>query len=324
MGVVGVRHEVNIGNNLLKYAIFIKLKELGFKPYIIGTLWKRFNNIGFIKRTTNLIIIDKNFNEIKSDDYDILMVNSDQTWTNFDGFLYDYGFLKFAENWTTPRFVYAASFGKDYWPYSDKMDQIMKNLLSKFSGISVREKDSIDIIKEHLGVIPEFVLDPTLLIDKKYYLNLIKNFERNKKKDSKYIFCYNLGNSRGIFNLLDKASKKLNFEYYHFPLNNDSLVENFLYYLINSQAVITNSFHGTVFSIIFNKPFISIYLPRKKSRINTLGNLFNVSERLFTLKEDINLDLLVTPLNINYEILKKERRRSINFLKKNLKRKFNG
>ena len=191
----------------------------------------------------------------------------------------------------------------------------MKNLLTKFSGISIREKELIDT---------EFVLDPTFLLEKKYYLNLIKNFEENINKDNKYIFCYYIANSKKIFNLLKKASKKFNFEFYHFPLNNNSFVEIFLYYLNNSQAVLTDSYHGSIFSIIFNKPFISIYYPRAKSRFSTLGNLFNVSERLVNLKEEINLDLLVKPLNINYEILKKEHRRSINFLKKNLKIKFKG
>ena len=200
----------------------------------------------------------------------------------------------------------------------------MKNLLSKFSGISIREKELIDTVKEHLVVTHEFVLDPTFLLEKKYHLNVIKNFEGNVGGDSKYIFSYNIANSKIIFNLLKKASKKFIFEFYHFPLNNNSLIETFLCYLNNSQAVLTDSFHGSIFSIIFNKPFISIYYPKGKSRFTTLGNLFNVSERLFMLKEEINIDLLVKPLNIDYEILKKERRRSINFLKKNLKSKFKG
>ena len=200
----------------------------------------------------------------------------------------------------------------------------MKNLLTKFSGISFREKESIDMVKEHLGVTPEFVLDPTFLIDKKYYLNIIKNFKGNIMKDSKYIFCYNIAGSKKIFNLLIKASQKLNFEFYHFPLNNGSSIENFLYYLINSQGVLTDSYHGTVFSILFNKPFISIYSEKRISRFKTLGNLFHVNERVFLLKDEINLDLLVKPLNIDYELLEKEKRRSIEFLKKNLKSKFNG
>ena len=57
VGDVGVRHEVNIGNNLLKYAISVKLKEFGYKPYIIGTSHERLNNIGFLNRTTNVIVL---------------------------------------------------------------------------------------------------------------------------------------------------------------------------------------------------------------------------------------------------------------------------
>ena len=243
------------------------------------------------------------------------MVNSDQTWVKFDKHFYDYGFLKFAENWTTPRFIYGASIGVDFWRFSKTEEAIMKNLLSKFSGISIREKESINLIKQHLEINPEFVLDPTFLIDKKYYLDLIKGFKGNMEKDRKYIFCYNIRNSTSLFNLLEKAGKKLFLEIYNFPLNNRSSVEDCLYYLVNSQAVITNSFHGTVFSIIFNKPFISIY----SARVNTLGNLFNISERLLKRGEEANLDLLKKPLNINISILEKERRRSINFLKKNLK-----
>ena len=97
IGVIGVGHGFNIGNNLLKYAISIKLSELGFIPYIIGTN-NNNRNISFLKKQTNCIIIKKNYSEIKKNDYDILMVNSDQTWRKLDNNFYDIGFLKFAEH----------------------------------------------------------------------------------------------------------------------------------------------------------------------------------------------------------------------------------
>ena len=318
IGVVCVRHEVNIGNNLLKYAISVKLKELGYIPYIIGTVWSDYNNIDFINKTTNLIIIKKNFSEIKPNDYNILMVNSDQTWFKFDNNFYDYGFLKFAENWKIPRFIYGASFLQDFWPFSPEDEEIAKNLLKKFSGISVREKDSVKLIKKHLGITPEFVLDPTLLIDKQYYLDLIKDYKGNKTMNENYIFVYQIGNYKYITDLMEIASKKFNFEIYYLPLNNGSLVQNFLYYLINSKAVITNSFHGTIFSIIFNKPFISIYKNGTKNRFNSLAYLFNISERLHMFGQKYNYNLLIKPLNIKYELLNKYRQISINFLKTNL------
>lgn len=252
VGIVGLRHETNIGNNLIKYAISIKISQLGYIPYIIGTVWNRFNNIEFINHTTNLVIIENNYSEIKQNDYDILIVNSDQTWVKFDDNFYDYAFLKFAENWTIPKFIYGASLGYDKWVFSENDEKIAKNLVSNFSGISVREKGSIELIKKHLGINAQLVLDPTFLIDKKYYLNLIKGFKGNLTKDNSYIFIYNIGNDQNIIKIMKSSSKELNLGIYYFPLNNDSSVFNFIYYIVNSNAVITNSYHGSVFSIIFN------------------------------------------------------------------------
>ena len=69
------------------------------------------------------------------------------------------------------------------------------------------------------------------------------------------------------------ASKKLNLEINYFPLNNNSNVRNFIYYMFKSSAVITNSYHGTVFSIIFNKPFITIQNNAKERYISLADNL---------------------------------------------------
>ena len=162
IGVVGVRHEINIGNNLIKYAISKILNEYGYIPYIIGTCYKNLS-IDFLLRKTNLVVIKNNFSqEIKENDYDILMVNSDQTWRRFDKHFLDYGFLRFAKNWNKTKFVYAASLGFDYWDFKPQEDMIIRDLLKDFTGISVREKGSIRLIQRHLGITPEFVLDPTL------------------------------------------------------------------------------------------------------------------------------------------------------------------
>ena len=221
------------------------------------------------------------------------MVNSDQTWLRFDNHFYDYGFLRFAENWTIPKFIYGASFLWDHWPFSHDDEKIAKRLLRNFSGISVREKDSVELIKKHLGFNSEFVLDPTFLIDKKYYLNLIRNYEHNITMKNDYIFAYYFGKDHYLVNLIQTASKKYNFDVYYFHLNNASSVQNFLYYLINSKAVITNSYHGTIFSIIFNKPFISAYIQGTKKRFKSLAYLFNISDRLLMFGRKPNYDLLI-------------------------------
>ena len=65
-----------------------------------------------------------------------------------------------------------------------------------------------------------------------------------------YIFVYHIGTNKYITNLMETAKKKLNLEINYFHLNNQSSVTNFLFSLINSKAVISNSFHGTIFSIL--------------------------------------------------------------------------
>ena len=162
IGILSVLNCINVGNNYLKYAISVVLKEMGFIPYIIATSLDRIN-FSFLRKNTNLIVV-KSFNEIKKDDYDILMVNSDQTWRKFDGNIFNIGFLKFAEDWNLTKFVYGASLGYDYWDFTPEETNLIKRLLKQFKGISIREKGSLDLIKQNLGITPEVVLDPTLLI----------------------------------------------------------------------------------------------------------------------------------------------------------------
>ena len=186
IGIIGLEHSSNVGNNLLKYAISIKLSELGFIPYIVGKKISKNQKLTFIFKKIKYRLIKKSFNEIKKEDYDILMVNSDQTWRNWhnkipskDPFFYDIAFLKFSEKWKLTKFVYGASLGFDFWKFDKRDDKIAKHLLKKFTGISVREKNSIKLIKNHLGYKAELVLDPTLLINKKYYLSLIKEYKND-------------------------------------------------------------------------------------------------------------------------------------------------
>ena len=247
------------------------------------------------------------------------MVNSDQTWRKFDKHFFDYGFLKFAEKWNKKKFIYGASLGFNYWNFTSQEVKIIKKLLKNFSGISVREKGSVKLIKKYLGINPTIVLDPTLLINKKYYLNIIKNYKCNIHINNNYILIYRIGSNKNINNLAIKAKQQLNYKIYDYYLNKNSTIEDFIYLIVNCKAVITNSYHGTLFSIIFNKPFISFNKKSgAKERLISLGNLFGFSNRIFDFNQNPNIRLLITPLKINYFVFHNLRKKSINYIKKNL------
>ena len=317
IGIIGLDHSQNIGNNLLKYAMSIILRKLGFDPYIIGRKLQN-HDISFLQKYTKLKVIN-NFKEIKETDYDILMVNSDQTWRRWDQYFYDIAFLKFAKDWNKPKFIYAASLGLNAWNFTKKDEIIAKNLLKNFSGISIREKGSIKLIENHLGIKPTFTLDPTFLIDKRYYLKLINNYKNDISIDNSFLFIYTVTNSKILENYINTINVKYNYKIYIINTIIKNNIKKFIYGINNCKAVITDSFHGTIFSLIFNKSFISfVYDENGRERFNTLKEVFNLQNRIYDYKSIPDPKILDIPLYINKNLLSKLKKLSINFLKNNL------
>ena len=263
--------------------------------------------------------INSSFSEIKENDFDILVVNSDQTWLFGGNDYLDIGFLNFSRGWNKKKFIYGASFGINNWPFSKEIDINIKNILKNFTGVSVRENCAVDLVQQHLGIKPELVLDPTLLINKKHYLNLIRNYKGNFDINQNYLCFFLLIKNEQKLNFVKESIKFLNYKNYSINPEINDYVEDFLFSIKNSKAVITDSFHGTVFSIIFNKPFISFY-NYDDGRLPSLGEILDVSERIFVINQTsyINKSLLTKPLNVNipkFNLLKKN---SLDYLKKNL------
>ena len=320
IGIINLYHLQNIGNILVKYSLFKKLKEFGLEPVIIcQNKFKRIN-ISFINRTTILKHIN-NFSQLNEKDYDYLIVNSDQTWNYFaKRFFYDIAFLRFAENWTIPKFIYAASIGKDKWFYTKEENKMASRYLKNYRGISFREKSMVKFAEEYLNLAykPIFVLDPTFIIDKSYYLNEIKNYRRDFDFNQKYIFVYQLDKNIILEKTLYETISKFNFKIYKLFLNESYYIENFLFGINISQAVITDSFHGTIFSIIFNKPFITfVNRHRGKGRFDSLKEVFKLEDRILDINVlNPNINLLKKPININRTLLNELKNYSINYLKK--------
>jgi hypothetical protein len=91
-----------------------------------------------------------------------------------------------------------------------------------------------------------------------------------------------------------KASSELNINIYEYKLENNKKIEDFIYYLDNCKAVITNSFHGTIFSIIFNKPFISFnWKGSAEERLKSLGKLLGVENRIVSNNQTIDTKFII-------------------------------
>ena len=312
LGIICLEHSQNIGNNLLKFAIYNKIKQLGYNPIIIGT-YALNNNISFIQNAVNIRIIKNNFSEIKENDYDILMVNSDQTWRKWDNNFYDIAFLKFSENWHIYRFIYGASLGYDSWKFNKDDENIANRLLKNFYGLSFREEHTVKFVEEHLGFKSILTLDPTLLINKQLYLNLINNYQIDIKEND-YIFVYKIINSTEINIFLQKVKEILKINFYIVDIIDQEQIYKFIYGIYNSRGVVTDSFHATIFSIIFNKPFIAfVNQINDDGRFKTLKDVFELDNRIFNINETAEISLL-----INRNKLNSLKRSSINYLKKTL------
>ncbi|WP_270377136.1 polysaccharide pyruvyl transferase family protein [Megamonas funiformis] len=267
---------------ILKYILNrhnIRMKEKILKENYGEECIRQYNIKKFSDRYIS-IHYDYRIKENIGTEYDFFVVGSDQIWYPFPNKM-NIRFLKFAPY--EKRIAYAASLG------NSKIEKVYKNLFKKsilgMKHISVRESKGAEIIYELIGKKVPVLVDPTLLLSKEKWDKMI--IKPSWYKECKYIFVYFLGDlpleikkfaqkyNLKIINMMDK----FNFDIYV------SGVEEFIYLIKNAQLVVTDSFHGTIFSILMNIPFI--VLSRKEnnklldmnSRIETLLELFGYQDR---------------------------------------------
>lgn len=248
---------------------------------------------------------------------DAIVVGSDQVWRPEycpDLKLY---FLGFA-NKRLKKISYAASLGTDDWRFNAKETSRFGKLIKKFDAVSVREESAIELIKNHMDVTARQLCDPTMLFDAKDYLKAA-DISADAKSGGRGIFCYVLDPKEPRMQGLDNIGAQLNSEpFYIMPKVFDkaytksydeyvfAAVEKWVQALQECDYVITDSFHGCVFSIIFNKPFIAVAnVARGRTRFESLLKQFGLEERLFDRVDDIDADILHKPLD--WEAINKTR-----------------
>lgn len=263
-----------------------------------------------------------------------ILVGSDQVWRksyspNINDYFYEFLF----DNSDINKLSYAASFGLDFWEYDQKETEVLKKLISKFDGISVREKSAIRLCDKHLNATASLVLDPTLLLSKKEYIKLLNLEIGGERGIFKYILDESLSKNKVINSIKIELGKEV-FTRQPKKIVREGLfisdIQDYIYPSIESWVeafyaadfIVTDSFHGSVFSIIFNKPFIAIVnKERGASRFESLFELLGISERLIYDEKELNIDYLKQ--NMDYSVINSRldglREESLKWLKESLK-----
>lgn len=296
---------------------------------LYNALFNRFKKAETIDSDKN----DRGFDEFKKknitstkEEYDIYKLESnppvadfyfcgsDQVWNCYnDGY-----FLQWGDK-SIPKIAYAASFGKTEIPKEFKY--YLKKALKTFKVVAVREKSGLSICKELGRGDVIWRPDPTLLLDKNDYRKLTTNLNKSAKE---YILLYLVGNTSSVdISQITNLAKEENLDIVYIPSmsRDDSLPKTFptinewIHLFDHCTYVLTNSFHGTIFSIIFEKKFgvynLSGGYSHMNTRIDSLLSELNLKNRMYSnnlnfIHDDINYNKITAYLSSNSEKIKQE------------------
>lgn len=219
---------------------------------------------------------------------------------------------------------YAGSFGhttleglKEY-----KIDKEVGELFKKFKSISIRDNNSFKIIKNLIGKEPNLNVDPVIISNFDKYI-----VEQNNLKDYILVYAYgNRINTKEEINAIKQFAKKHNKKLVSIGTHQDwtdiKLNVNpfeLLGYVKAADYIITDTFHGSIFAIKYNRPFATIIRETNKQKLGDLLRRFSVADRE-VIKMDRMEEILLTPINFNKvnQIIEEETKKSIQYLENNL------
>lgn len=262
---------------------------------------RKYVNV-FIQKYIRRRIVDR-YEKISPDDYDAIVVGSDQVWRQkyMPKMNVKIPFLLFAEGWNIKRIAYAASFGTDVWEYTVENTNAAKLAIQRFDAVSIREHSGVTLCKDYLDYHDaKQVLDPTLLLDRIDYEHIIEESDSTHKINGS-LMCYVLDYTNEKRQYISKCAKVLDMSPFEtnskYEVKGASLeeivqppVEQWLRSFRDSSFVITDSFHACVFSILFHKSFVVIgNQSRGLARFDSLLSLFGLEDRMVTENLDVSL-----------------------------------
>lgn len=327
--IVTTEQAANYGGVLQNYALQERLRKLGHTPMTLDRVYEImsygryvlaqvktliFNLFGkkgreFYRKYPPVVQRNRDFNRfvrtnIKTSrpfvyyskdlitDYntDAIIVGSDQVWRRafyITDLILDH-FLRFAEDYDIKKIAYAASFGVDELDYEEPLAEQCKELLHKFDAVSVREHSGVDICKKSFDVEAQLMPDPTLLLDREDYEALCADIPQHKDR---YLLSYLLDMDERMKEAVIEFAQKRGLSVVFCTSDADEMpsIEEWLALHRDAEFVITNSFHGTVFSIIFNKEFYAVVnSERGASRFTSLLSQLGLENHLLNTWKTFN------------------------------------
>lgn len=293
----------NIGGILQAWALQTVLEDMGHRVEVLMPRWMK-PKIPFdvkVKRAILKIVgglHEDDFRRINihirwidslSEDavkgYDAIVAGSDQVWRkeyfcpNWQTDKAENAFLAFCSSANIRKIIYAASLGLPYWEYDKEETANIREALNHIEAISVREISAVDILRDATGHVPAFVLDPTMLISPERYRTLVK---KELAKDPGGVVSYILDSTEDKQKLIEKVTHAKQMP--STELNRHGVtVKQWVASIASADVVVTDSFHGCVFAIIFGRPLIFVINDeRGNARFDSLIKTFGIDGNLVT------------------------------------------
>lgn len=322
IGILTWHYYSNFGSRLQAFALQTVLMDLGFEPIIINYQNKKFSRLNRRQRVKNIIkpILNKLLGNIKifngafdfcdyifekdflnqtrlinskeelpkvAKELHAIVYGADQIWApNVFNDIY------MGAGTNVKKISYAASIGLP--TISTELIEKYEFLLKKFYKISVREETGQKLLKELCGIDSSVVLDPTLLIRRDRY----ESIERKPSRcmDDEFVFCYFLNENNNYYENVIRILGNHNFNVYGVSLNkkDESWIKNlkeigpreFIWFIDHAKYVFTDSYHGTIFSMIFHKDFYTFERFEKNDPINQNSRIYQL-DKWFDIKDRI-------------------------------------
>lgn len=342
IGIITWHYYANFGSGLQAFALQKLISNLGYDVEIINyrnpklggknSWWKialkyfMHYTIGFLNKNIyektllgTLNYQNKYLNQSKYfeepeqitkivKDYSCIVYGSDQIWApNVYNPFYMGAYIPKGVR----KVSYAASIGLNDIP--NNLVETYKDYLSSFYAIAVRENEGKILLKNKCDINSKVVLDPTLMIDASVYSNMLRTVKGIKRN---YIFCYFLNNNHNYKDKIIEYARTLNLNIIGISYKEDDCewmtilknigADQFLWLINNAETIFTDSYHGSIFSLLFHKNlWIFVRFDEnnpvcQNSRIRQLENNFNIGYRVVSHNSEIDDSKL-----INYDFFEK-------------------